>query len=167
MIRVESPRDRVNVAKVYEAGQEQIFEHWDELASEERRALLAQIETIDFVELGRLTRGLVAGNGSREATRLDELSPPDWIELPTDPTDGVWREAVGVGEESLAAGQVAVFLVAGGQGTRLGFDEPKGFFPAAPVSGKTLFQTHAEKILGLQRRFRRPIGRSFPAGRPS
>ncbi len=44
-------------------------------------------------------------------------------------------------------------MVAGGQGSRLGFDQPKGMFPVGPVSGKTLFQVHAEKVLALRRRY--------------
>ena len=45
-----------------------------------------------------------------------------------------------------------MILVAGGQGTRLGFDHPKGMFPIGPVSGRTLFQVHLEKILATAQR---------------
>src|SRR6185295_18391362 len=57
-------------------------------------------------------------------------------------------------EEALRAGRVGVFLVAGGQGTRLGFDGPKGTFEMGPVTRRSLFQLHAEKILALRRRYR-------------
>jgi hypothetical protein len=50
---------------------------------------------------------------------------------------------------------VAVVLVAGGQGSRLGSDLPKGCFPVGPVTGATLYQIHAEKVLELGRRFGR------------
>ena len=56
-------------------------------------------------------------------------------------------------EEALAAGQLGTILVAGGQGTRLGFDHPKGMFPIGPVSNKTLFQIHVEKIVAAGRRY--------------
>lgn len=57
------------------------------------------------------------------------------------------------GRQALAAGQVGVILVAGGQGTRLGFDHPKGMFRIGPVSGRTLFQIHVEKLLATVGRF--------------
>ncbi len=47
----------------------------------------------------------------------------------------------------ISQGKVAAFVVAGGQGTRLGFDGPKGNFPISPVKNKTLFAIFAEDIL--------------------
>ena len=45
-----------------------------------------------------------------------------------------------------------MLLVAGGSGSRLGFDGPKGAFPLGPVSGKTLFQLHADQLLAQGKR---------------
>jgi UDP-N-acetylglucosamine/UDP-N-acetylgalactosamine diphosphorylase len=44
-------------------------------------------------------------------------------------------------------------LLAGGQGTRLGFDGPKGLFPFAPITGRVLFAHHAAKIAALRERY--------------
>ena len=57
----------------------------------------------------------------------------------------------------LAAGKVGSVIVAGGQGTRLGFDKPKGMFPVGPVSGVSLFQIFAEQVIARVRRAGRPI----------
>ena len=57
------------------------------------------------------------------------------------------------GEQAFRNGEVAFLVVAGGQGTRLGFDDPKGTFPIGPVSKKSLFQIHVEKVVALRRRF--------------
>jgi UDP-N-acetylglucosamine/UDP-N-acetylgalactosamine diphosphorylase len=56
------------------------------------------------------------------------------------------------GEEMLASGRVATLVVAGGQGSRLGFDGPKGAFPIGPVTDRTLFEIQAQKLRGLRRR---------------
>lgn len=63
------------------------------------------------------------------------------------------REFIDLGESLLAQGKVAVVVVAGGQGSRLGIPGPKGAVGVTPLKGKSLFRVHAEKILALQRRF--------------
>ena len=57
------------------------------------------------------------------------------------------------GEAALRAGKMGVVLVAGGQGTRLGFDHPKGLYPIGPLSQATLFQIHFEKVRAIRRRY--------------
>ncbi len=57
------------------------------------------------------------------------------------------------GEAALRGGEVGVIIVAGGQGTRLGFDRPKGMFPIGPVSGRTLFQFFADRIAATCKRY--------------
>ena len=53
----------------------------------------------------------------------------------------------------LAGGKVAALVVAGGQGSRLGFEHPKGTYPIGPVTQRTLFQIHVEKVLAQQKRY--------------
>ncbi|MEL7473306.1 MAG: UDPGP type 1 family protein, partial [Planctomycetota bacterium] len=62
--------------------------------------------------------------------------------------DSSWDRARyrAAGEALLREGKVACFTVAGGQGSRLGFDGPKGCYPAGAVTGKPLFQVFAEGI---------------------
>ena len=64
-----------------------------------------------------------------------------------------YREARGLGERMLREGKVAAFIVAGGQGTRLGWDAPKGTFPATPVRKASLFQAFAEFIRKAQDKY--------------
>lgn len=54
-----------------------------------------------------------------------------------------WRNRT---SEAIAAGKVGLILLAGGQGTRLGFDKPKGMFQLDLPGGKTLFQLQAQRI---------------------
>jgi UDP-N-acetylglucosamine/UDP-N-acetylgalactosamine diphosphorylase len=57
------------------------------------------------------------------------------------------------GETRIREGKVAVLIVAGGQGSRLGHDGPKGIFPVSPVKNKPLFQLFAEQIKALSIRY--------------
>jgi UDP-N-acetylglucosamine/UDP-N-acetylgalactosamine diphosphorylase len=57
------------------------------------------------------------------------------------------------GEEALRGGRVGMILVAGGQGTRLGWDLPKGLYPIGPVSGRTLFQVIVDRLRAVARRY--------------
>ena len=86
------------------------------------------------------------------------IEPIEVTRLPrTDRERVASRQATELGEQMLAAGEVGVIIVAGGQGTRLGFDGPKGTYPIAPVSQASLFQIHCEKVLSLCRRHGRLV----------
>ena len=89
---------------------------------------------------------------------LDGLAPAPYEPRPEKGGDAkAWAEAKSVGEAALRAGRVAAFTVAGGQGTRLGYDGPKGTFPVTPVKAKTLFQVFAEKIRAAGARYGKPV----------
>jgi UDP-N-acetylglucosamine/UDP-N-acetylgalactosamine diphosphorylase len=135
--------------RLREHGQEHILRWWDRIDDGERRELLAQVEEIDLSLLKRLY-----GERDREfpLPASDQIEPVTALRLDADT-----RVERRLGEEALARGEVAVLVVAGGQGSRLGFDQPKGMYPVGPVSNKTLFQLHAEKVLALRRRHGRPV----------
>ena len=135
-------------------GQGHVFRFWDSLGEAARTQLADQARRIDLAALRRIqehTRQLAAP-GTRK------LAPAAIEQLPSR-GGSVERRAAAAkrGEELLRAGRVGVMVVAGGQGTRLGFEGPKGIFPLGPVSGRTLFQLHAEKLRGARRRHRTAI----------
>jgi UDP-N-acetylglucosamine/UDP-N-acetylgalactosamine diphosphorylase len=61
------------------------------------------------------------------------------------------------GEKLISEGKIAVVVVAGGQGSRLGVSVPKGTVEVSPVRHKSLFQIHSEKILALRNRYGAPV----------
>jgi UDP-N-acetylglucosamine/UDP-N-acetylgalactosamine diphosphorylase len=130
-------------------GQEHVLAHWDRLGDEERGGLLDQLAGLDLDLLTRLYA---------ERERQFPVPPPERIQpIPVIRAGQDELAARRRGEEALRRGEVAVVLVAGGQGTRLGVDYPKGMYAVGPVSGHSLFQIHAEKVLALTRRYGRPV----------
>ena len=137
-------------------GQEHLLRFWSELDPAVRRSS----REIDALDLDRLD-GLIETLVKRDSTeRLDptRVQAVDVVRLPrTDGERALRRRAAERGADCLADGEVAIVVVAGGQGTRLGFDGPKGTFPIGPVSNASLFQIHAEKVVALGRRHGRAI----------
>ena len=111
--------------------------------------LLDQCATIDLEQL----RQLYARRNAQISAAAERIEPVPVAQL--DPSDHTTRRR---GEELLQCGEMAALVVAGGQGTRLGFDHPKGMFAIGTVSGKSLFQLLAEKVLALSRRY----GKAMP-----
>ena len=134
-------------------GQGHLLRFYDQLDDERKRGLLAQIAAIDLEALPRLVHEYVL---SKPTFAL----PPDVrpaMYYPRDPmTSGrAWDEEKyrAIGEGMLRAGKVAAFVVAGGQGSRLGYEGPKGCYPAGAVTGKPLFEVFADGLLGAKDRY--------------
>jgi UDP-N-acetylglucosamine/UDP-N-acetylgalactosamine diphosphorylase len=132
------------------AGQGHVLRFAEELAPERLANLLAQLEAVDLERVARLFETVrepaARGGAHPEPCELIELG--DGAEHRR--RDQAAREA---GEAALAAGRVAAFVVAGGQGSRLGFDGPKGRFPVGPVTNRSLFAYHAQRVLATSRRY--------------
>ncbi|MEO7414707.1 MAG: UDPGP type 1 family protein [Opitutaceae bacterium] len=139
------------------AGQAQVFAFFDRLTPDEARPLLAEAKEVDLDEVAHLVRTLLAKDAVA-GVNLSGLAPAPYELLPEHGGDpAAWAKAKAAGEEALRTGRVAAFTVAGGQGTRLGYDGPKGTFPVTPLKQKTLFQVFAEKIRAAGTRYGRPI----------
>jgi UDP-N-acetylglucosamine/UDP-N-acetylgalactosamine diphosphorylase len=130
-------------------GQEHVLAWWDRLNDAERAALVEQLQALDLDRLHQLYN---------DRGHTYTLPDPSRISPPPVIRPGLEDEkARARGEEALRRGEVAALMVAGGQGSRLGFEHPKGMYAIGPVSHKTLFQIHAEKVLALRRRYGKAV----------
>ncbi|MGC1276020.1 MAG: UDPGP type 1 family protein [Planctomycetaceae bacterium] len=135
------------------AGQPALARFWNELDVAGRQRLDEQLQSVDFdqvCELYQKHRDVAGG----EVGLASEAGPPSQlVRQPRSQHDvEEWRRAMHFGEGMLAAGKVGAIVVAGGQGTRLGFAKPKGMYHIGPVSGASLFQILAEQLLARSRR---------------
>jgi UDP-N-acetylglucosamine/UDP-N-acetylgalactosamine diphosphorylase len=130
-------------------GQEHVLAFWDELNADQRERLTAQVRLLNLKKIDELFRGASSPENWAELARR-AISPPA-IRLHDRQQVSSAEQAQSHGQQALEAGHVGVILVAGGQGTRLGFDHPKGMFSIGPVSGASLFQILLEKIVARSR----------------
>jgi len=133
-------------------GQSHLLAFWDQLNESQRADLLTDLEQIPFVGLDRLIEHHVRADTPFVLPK--EIQPaPYYPAKPDIELVGQYADAVKRGVSLIRQNKVAAFTVAGGQGTRLGFDGPKGAYAISPVENKSLFQLFAENILGTNRRY--------------
>lgn len=124
---------------------------WDQLDAAGKERLAGQIADIDFDQLS----SLIAGEDEKPdfAAMAARAQTPPSVNADGAGCDWNVEQAVQAGETALRSGEVGAVVVAGGQGTRLGFDQPKGMFPIGPVSGRTLFQIFADRLIAVGKRY--------------
>lgn len=131
-------------------GQAHVLRFYDELSPERQAGLLDQLESFDYPWLDELIAQYVTSEP--QAAIPTDLAPAAYY--PRDPGDTYDpAEFRAAGETLIRAGKLAAFTVAGGQGTRLGWNGPKGTYPATVVNGKPLFRVFAEQILANQTKY--------------
>lgn len=123
--------------------QQHLLKFWDTLNDDQRTIFLKQLSTLHCDQLNELFQKAIATTKNTECLD-DRISP-----VPVDQyqSEDQYRRR---GLQEIARGTVAVLLLAGGQGTRLGVSYPKGMYSVGLPSEKTLFQLQAERILKIQ-----------------
>jgi UDP-N-acetylglucosamine/UDP-N-acetylgalactosamine diphosphorylase len=138
-------------------GQEHLFKFFPEMNSRQHEKIHTQLREINWRELETLISTYVLN--TPENVIPPEISPAPYF--PAVPENEEQKEkyriALKRGSELLRKGKVAALTVAGGQGTRLGYDGPKGTFAITPVKNKTLFQYFAEKIIRTGKKYGCPL----------
>jgi UDP-N-acetylglucosamine/UDP-N-acetylgalactosamine diphosphorylase len=149
------------LARLKAYGQEHLLAFWDELTDPQRRQLSSQIEGVDLDLIASLYRGEVDQPDWAELSRRAEPPPAMRLAQRESGEAASWGATADAarrrGEDALRDGVVGVILVAGGQGSRLGFDKPKSMYPIGPLSKATLLQIHVEKLRAAARRYGKPV----------
>jgi len=132
--------------------QSHILQFWNELTEEQKTILCDEIKEVNVAEVcSYFQEGMKTLN--RDQSKLDDRMEP----IPPELYGGVRRstreELMSYEDEGflqISEGKVAVLLLAGGQGTRLGVSYPKGMYDVGLPSRKSLFQLQAERIRRLE-----------------
>jgi UDP-N-acetylglucosamine/UDP-N-acetylgalactosamine diphosphorylase len=150
-LREPSPDEFQQLQQKYvDAGQGQAFAFVGELKPAEKTRLFHQLSGIDPSRVNQLAEtALAPPKAEQEPASLEPLPDVALASiLDSDPNDiQRWYDE---GLKLVADSKVAVVLMAGGQGTRLGSSDPKGCFDIGLPSHKSLFQIQAQRITRLQ-----------------
>lgn len=130
------------LVKLKKVGQEHLLQFYEDLDKPGQEALLKQLEDLDVSRIRGLYQDLVV---NRETAIADELSAIPAVTL-AELAKTERQRLFDLGLKTLREGKVGSFLVAGGQGSRLGFDGPKGAYDIGLPSHKSLFQLQAERL---------------------
>jgi UDP-N-acetylglucosamine/UDP-N-acetylgalactosamine diphosphorylase len=143
------------------AGQVHILKHLsdDDVSEEDKVSFLQSVDEIPLEKLSDFLKGALEEEEKLKNFDPANVSADEQIEpfsgesISTATTDEAQlaslKGAHDVGMKAVENGQVAALLLAGGQGTRLGFNGPKGMYDIGLPSGKTLFEFMAERIKKL------------------
>lgn len=139
-----------------EHNQHHIIQHYQRLNPDKQDIFRRNLEGLDLPLIFKLHQEFFGKNTSAHIPC--DIQPAPIITVPKTPSEVVfWEKDCVEGETLLRENRVAVLVVAGGQGSRFGFEGPKGIFPVSPVKKKSLFQLFSETVVALNRRYRTAI----------
>src|SRR5436190_3706193 len=142
--------------KLISIGQSDVLRFWDQLDEPGKKKLVKQLSSLDLETIAELAESHVRHKPPINLPKHIEPAKA-YPRQPGPEQRRLYADAEKRGNDLLRQGKVGAFLVAGGQGTRLGYDGPKGEFPITPVRNKPLFQVFAEQLLAHSRDCGKPI----------
>ncbi|MDF2960813.1 MAG: UDP-N-acetylglucosamine pyrophosphorylase [Paenibacillus sp.] len=138
-------------ALVTQHGQEQLLQFYPQLSVSSRAKLIDDILSMDFNKINNLVKHRPAA--AEQDDDISEIQAWDWEAFNSQEQQYFTQK----GWELLRHGKVGALVVAGGQGSRLGHEGPKGTYDIGLPSHKSLFQLQAERLMNLSKRAGHPI----------
>ena len=127
--------------------QEHLLNGYERLDEVKQRQLLGQIQTTDFELINSLYH-----NTRKELEKSeDTITPIEFLDK--DKLNGYYRNFQEIGEKAIRAGKLAAVTMAGGQGTRLGHNGPKGTYDIGLESHKSLFELLSDSLKAQGRNY--------------
>ena len=145
--------------------QRHILDHFLILDEGQKDDFVSQLKKLDFTLLAEMRQRILQTQNNSHAQCVSSRMPnSDRVDLSAAETPACFRlrdpanhispaNAVRQGESMMRAGKVGAILVAGGQGSRLGFNGPKGLFKIGPVSQASLFEILCGKVIAVAKRY--------------
>ncbi|MCK4798190.1 MAG: UTP--glucose-1-phosphate uridylyltransferase [Spirochaetes bacterium] len=127
------------IKKMIKHGQEHVLYFWDELNNSKKNNLINDLFSINFKKTKKYFNDFLKHKSNHHRI----IQPTEYLSILDRKKN---NDIKSIGEESLKSNKIAFLTVAGGQGSRLGYNKPKGCFPITPVKNNSLFQIFAEKI---------------------
>lgn len=124
--------------KLQRFGQEQVFKYYDELSEKEQESLLKQIGETDFSILDAVKDG-------KKEPQKGVITPLAAMQLKE--IEAKKQQFKATGLQAIKAGKVGAVLLAGGMGTRLGSDNPKGMYNIGLTKEVYIFQRLIENLM--------------------
>ncbi len=124
--------------KLARFGQEHVLKYYEELTEQQKEALLTQIEGTDFSVLSHI-------ENKNDSSIRGKITPLSSMQLPQIREKEAEFRAIGL--EAIKRGKVGAVLLAGGMGTRLGSDDPKGMYNIGITRKVYIFQRLIENLL--------------------
>ncbi|CAB9502969.1 acetylhexosamine pyrophosphorylase-like protein 1 [Seminavis robusta] len=132
-----------------EHGQEHVLQFVPDLSDADKKALFDQLASVELEKIPPIAE-LEATLKKQEEESASQTIAPLTERVAYSSDAAMVQKVEPLGLEAIAQGQVAALVLAGGQGTRLGFDHPKGMYNIGLPSGRTLFQMIVERLLRLK-----------------
>lgn len=126
--------------KLKEYAQEHILDYYDELNDSQKEALLKQIDETDF----SVTSKVINGKAEDKRGVITPIKAMTLTEI-----NASKEHFKSLGLEAIRAGKVSAVLLAGGMGTRLGSDNPKGMYDIGITKPVYIFQRIIRNLLDV------------------